>query len=66
MNGHKMIKKPDGSRYHNLQIQANKQSQVTSVKKLAPKTVAGPVEVGTTENLTAKDVRERFLDKVLF
>ncbi|KAF2797036.1 hypothetical protein K505DRAFT_192265, partial [Melanomma pulvis-pyrius CBS 109.77] len=28
---------------YNLQIQANKQSTTTSIRRLAPKTVAGPV-----------------------
>jgi hypothetical protein len=33
----------------NLQIQANKQAPITSVKGLAPETVAGPVFIGEYE-----------------
>ena len=35
---------------HNLQIQANKQATITSVKKIAPQTVAGPVHAATNAN----------------
>jgi hypothetical protein len=47
----------------NLQIQANSQAKLTSVRDLAPKTVAGPVIVGNDK--TAEEVRSMFIDKML-
>lgn len=41
---------------HNLQIQANKQATITSVKKIAPRTVAGPVHAATDAN--AETIRQ--------
>lgn len=49
----------------NLQIQANKEAKITSVKGLAPKTVAGPVFIGRNETVTAAQIREKFVDKML-
>ena len=49
----------------NLQIQANKEAHITSVKGLAPKTVAGPVLIGKNETVTAAQVREKVLNAML-
>jgi len=49
----------------NLQIQANKEAHITSVKGLAPKTVAGPVLIGEKETVTAATVRTRLLNAML-
>ena len=54
---------------YNLQVQANKQSQVTSIRGVAPKTVAGPVIVELKDgkySMSAKDVRSAFTSKILF
>ncbi|KAH7041427.1 uncharacterized protein B0I36DRAFT_312828 [Microdochium trichocladiopsis] len=48
--------------FHNLQIQANKQSTITSIRKLAPKTVAGEVLVPTDGSWTGEDVRQALLN----
>ncbi|KAI0866506.1 hypothetical protein F4860DRAFT_508903 [Xylaria cubensis] len=52
-------------RFYNLQIQANKQTRITTLMKAAPQTVAGPVfvEVGTL-SLPA-DIRDEFFNKML-
>ena len=53
---------------YNLQVQANKQSQVTSIKGIAPKTVAGPVIVELRNgeySLSAEDVRSAFASGIL-
>lgn len=49
----------------NLQIQANKEAQITSVKGLAPKTVAGPVLIGEKETVTAAQVRTKLVNAML-
>ena len=49
----------------NLQIQANNQAKTTSVRKLAPKTVAGPVLIGEFETVTADQVRKKLHDSIL-
>ena len=49
----------------NLQIQANKEATIAAVKGLAPKTVAGPVLIGRDEAVTAAQIRERFMEKML-
>jgi len=46
----------------NLQIQANKEAQITSVRRIAPKTVAGLVLIGKDETVTAAEVRKNFLN----
>lgn len=48
----------------NLQIQANRQAKVTSVRGLAPQTVAGPVLIGEHEEITAEQVRQKFVDSM--
>jgi hypothetical protein len=55
-----MFNGADGRRYHNLHIQANGQSPVSSSKLIALNTVAGPVLESTHEELTV-EVRERFI-----
>jgi len=53
---------------YNLQVQANKQSEVTSIRGIAPKTVAGPVIVelrNGTYSLSAEEVRSAFASKIL-
>jgi len=53
---------------YNLQVQANKQSQVTSIRGIAPKTAAGPVIIELRNgkySLSAKDVRSAFTSKIL-
>jgi len=52
-------------REFNLQIQANREAHITSVRGLAPKTVAGPVLIGEDKNLTAEEVRKKFRDSML-
>ena len=52
-------------RQYNLQIQANKNAPITSVRKIAPKTVAGPVLIGQAEVVTAAEVRRRLHAAVL-
>ena len=42
----------------------NREATVTSVKKLAPNTVAGPVLIGEHEPVTAAQVRTRLLNAV--
>jgi hypothetical protein len=53
---------------YNLQVQANKQSQVTTIKGMAPQTVSGPViiELKNGEySLSAKEVRSALISKML-
>ncbi|RPA96360.1 hypothetical protein L873DRAFT_1773052 [Choiromyces venosus 120613-1] len=50
---------------YNLQIQANRGSGVTTVEKLAPDTVAGPVLIGVEDEVTPQEVRDMFLQKLL-
>ncbi|KAM6503280.1 hypothetical protein JOM56_000223 [Amanita muscaria] len=49
----------------NLQIQANKDASITSVKRIAPSTVAGPVLIGENEEVTAEEVRKKLHEKIL-
>jgi hypothetical protein len=49
----------------NLQIQANKQAKATSVRKVAPATVAGPVLIGQDEQVSTQEMRNRFLAKIV-
>ncbi|KAF9651928.1 hypothetical protein BDM02DRAFT_444822 [Thelephora ganbajun] len=53
------------NREFNLQIQANRQAKITSVRGLAPQTVAGPVLVGEHEAVTAEQVRQRLSNSML-
>lgn len=48
---------------HNLQIQANSDAKTTSVKKIAPKTVAGPVHAASDAN--SETVRTAFRNSKL-
>ncbi|KDR72736.1 hypothetical protein GALMADRAFT_101921 [Galerina marginata CBS 339.88] len=57
------MQKINNDKTHNLQIQANKQSSITSVKGLAPKTVAGPVSAKSDAD--AETVRTAFKNKIL-
>ncbi|RPA89055.1 hypothetical protein L873DRAFT_1823557 [Choiromyces venosus 120613-1] len=50
---------------YNLQIQANRGSQVASIAMLAPNTVAGPVLVGVEDEVTPQEVRDMFLGRIL-
>ncbi|KAK4063426.1 uncharacterized protein Triagg1_9446 [Trichoderma aggressivum f. europaeum] len=50
---------------HNLQVQVNKGTTITSLKKVAPKTVAGPVLVKSKEPSSAADIRAELLAKML-
>jgi len=52
-------------REFNLQIQANREAQVTSVRGLAPQTVAGPVLIGEDKSVTAEEVRKKLYDSML-
>lgn len=45
----------------NLQIQANNGAKDTSVSKIAPRTVAGPVFIGRDEEVSAETVRQRLM-----
>lgn len=45
---------------HNLQIQANKQSSIKQISKMAPATVAGPVLVPVKDPWDAETVRAKF------
>jgi hypothetical protein len=49
---------------YNLQIQANKQTKYTSIKKLVPKTVAGPVHLSEELASDAEAVRRKFHDSI--
>ena len=49
----------------NLQIQANREAHITSVRGLAPQTVAGPVLIGEHESVTAEGVRKKLSDSIL-
>lgn len=57
------MQKMNSDKTHNLQIQANKNATITSVKKIAPQTVAGPVHAATNAN--SETVRKAFQDKIL-
>ena len=48
---------------HNLQIQVNKGTSISTLKKVAPKTVAGPVLASTGDS--ASTIRSGLLAKVL-
>ena len=53
---------------YNIQVQANKQSKVTSIKGLAPKTVSGPVIIELKNgkySLSATEVRSELTSKML-
>ena len=43
-----------------MQNQANKESPIGSVRKLAPRTVAGPVLIGGHDEVTPQQVRDVF------
>ena len=48
-----------------LQIQANTGAHITSVRLAAPNTVAGPMFIRGDETMTAAQIRERFMGKIL-
>ncbi|RPA96348.1 hypothetical protein L873DRAFT_1791690 [Choiromyces venosus 120613-1] len=50
---------------HNMQIQANRGSRASSIAKLAPRTVAGPVLIGVEDEFTPQEVRDMFLGRIL-
>lgn len=47
---------------HNLQIQVNRQTSISTLKKLAPKTVAGPVLAVGDE--APQTIRDAFLESM--
>ncbi|KAM0259449.1 hypothetical protein ACHAQJ_003344 [Trichoderma viride] len=49
---------------HNLQVQINKNTTISTLKKFAPKTVAGPVLVPSNSPSSAADIRAQLLAKV--
>ena len=53
------------NREFNLQIQANSGSSTSSVRTIAPRTVAGPVLIGENEVVTAEEVRRRLREKTV-
>lgn len=58
-------KKPEDDQKHNLQIQANKETDISTLKKVAPKTVAGPVLVSSKEPETADAIKTKFKEAML-
>ncbi|RDW61202.1 uncharacterized protein DSM5745_10700 [Aspergillus mulundensis] len=50
----------------NLQIQVNFKPKTPSLRKFAPKTVAGPVLVSRSEPLTGEEIRQALRDTVRF
>lgn len=50
---------------HNLQVQVNKGTSISSLKKLAPSTVAGPVLVPQENPYTPAQIKKGLSDKVL-
>ena len=54
-----------GSREHNLQIQVNRGTTITTLKKLAPKTIAGPVLVPSGDPWPPSKIRDGLRDSML-
>ncbi|KAI0490146.1 hypothetical protein F4859DRAFT_523957 [Xylaria cf. heliscus] len=52
-------------RCYNLQIQVNYATKITTLKKAAPQTVAGPVFVEVNTTGVPAEIRRRFLDMML-
>jgi len=50
---------------HNLQVQINKGTSISTLKKFAPKTVAGPVLVPSKNPWSASTIRAALKEKVL-
>ncbi|RPA96354.1 hypothetical protein L873DRAFT_1811499 [Choiromyces venosus 120613-1] len=50
---------------HDLQIQAGRESWVSSIAMLAPDTVAGPELIEVEDEVTPQEVRDMFLGKML-
>lgn len=50
---------------HNLQVQVNKGTSISTLKKVAPATVAGPVLVPSGSPWSAADIRAQLLAKIL-
>ena len=50
---------------NNLQIQANRQALIGAVRKLAPRTVAGPVLIGKDNEVNLEEVRDMFRMRML-
>ena len=53
---------------YNIQVQANKESEVTTIRNCAPQTVAGPVIIELKNgkySLSAEGVRSAFTSKIL-
>ncbi|KAF5963800.1 hypothetical protein FBULB1_13168 [Fusarium bulbicola] len=50
---------------HNLQVQVNNGTTISTLKKVAPKTVAGPALVPSDGSWTAADIRAELLAKIL-
>lgn len=46
---------------HNLQIQINKGTKISTLKKLAPNTIAGPVLVPYENPWSAAEIKEMFM-----
>ncbi|KAL2206896.1 hypothetical protein CC79DRAFT_1398762 [Sarocladium strictum] len=49
---------------HNLQVQINKGTTISTLKKFAPQTVAGPVLVPSEDPWAAEDIRAKLLASV--
>lgn len=50
---------------HNLQVQVNKGTSISSLKKLVPSTVAGPVLVPQANRYNPAQIRKGLSDNVL-
>jgi len=50
---------------HNLQIQINKGTSISTLKKFAPQTVAGPVLVPSGDPWTASKIKDELRNSML-
>ena len=50
---------------HNLQVQVNKGTSISTLKKVAPNTVAGPVLVPSDNTWTASKIRDELKNMLL-
>jgi len=54
-----------GAQEHNLQIQINKGTSISTLKKFAPATVAGPVLVPSSQPWSAARFKEELRSSIL-
>jgi hypothetical protein len=50
---------------HNLQVQINNGTTISTLKKFAPQTVAGPVLAPSDDSMTPAEIRAQLLAKML-